>query len=369
MMAWYRIYPVVIKEIRQLMRDRMTFGMAVMIPIVQLLLFGYAINTEVRHIPVGVVDMSGSGAARIIEQAVVASQVVDIKMRYRTPQEAEAAIVRGDIRAALIFPRDLTQRIVQEEVLAQWLVDGSDTMISAALLQLRNMPLQQILYDPALQASRPSTHHFEVALFFNPTRRAAVNIVPGLVAVILTMTMILFTSIAIVRERERGNLELLITTPIKPIELMIGKIIPYIVIGLAQMALILGLGFLVFDVPINGSLVNVTLATLLFIAASLTVGLLISTVVKTQMQAMQMTIFILLPSILLSGFMFPYEAMPTVAQWIAEVLPATHFVRMIRAIVLRGAELAGLWKDILWLVMFFFFGIIAASLRFRKTLD
>lgn len=368
MLAFTRIHAIVKKEFRQLGRDRMTFGMVVMIPIIQLLLFGYAINTEVRHIPVAVVDLSHSAAARVIEQAVVASQIVVVTERYQTPKEAELAIVKGSVRAALVFPPNLASRIVQQQPLAQWLVDGSDTMVSSALLQLRNMPLDQIFIDPMLNAQK-AQQHFEVALFFNPTRRAAVNIVPGLIGTILTMTMILFTSTAIVRERERGNLELLITTPIRPIELMLGKIIPYILVGLIQMTLILALGYWVFDVPINGALHQIYAATFLFIAASLTVGLIISTIAKTQLQAMQMTIFVLLPSILLSGFMFPYEAMPNFAQWIAEALPATHFIRMVRAIILRGAEVTVLVKDALWLMAFCILGLGVASLRFKKTID
>ncbi len=363
-----RIQAIVFKEFRQLKRDRMTFGMVVMIPIIQLLLFGYAINTEVRGIPIAVVDMSHNAAARVIEQAVVATQVVEVIERYPTPQEAEKAIVNGEVRAALVFPPDLAKRIVEERALGQWLVDGSDTMVSSALLPLRSMPLSQIFIDPALDYGKSHTT-FEVALFFNPTRRAAVNIVPGLIGTILTMTMILFTSTAIVRERERGNLELLITTPIRPLELMIGKILPYIVIGLIQMTLILALGYSVFDVPIIGALHQIYMATLLFIAASLSIGLVISTIAKTQLQAMQMTVFILLPSILLSGFMFPFEAMPGAAQAIAEVLPATHFMRMIRAIVLRGAELPGLLNDAFWLMGFTVVGLMVAAARFKKTVD
>ncbi len=364
----FRIGAVTLKELKQLARDRMTFGMVVMIPLIQLLLFGYAINTEVRHIPVGLVDQSGSGAARVITQAVQATQVVDVRQSYRTPAQAEAAIVRGEVKAVLVLPRDLSQRLVQDRSLGQWLIDGSDTMISAALLQLASMPLDQVILDPKVAPPR-ATPTFDMALFFNPTRRSAVNIIPGLSAIILTMTMILFTSTAIVRERERGNLELLITTPIRPLELMIGKIVPYIFIGLTQVTIILGLGQWIFDVPVSGSLGPMYGATLLFICASLTLGLIISTLVKTQMQAMQATVFILLPSILLSGFMFPYEAMPVAAQWIAEALPATHFMRMIRAIVLRGAELQVLTGDALWLLGFSVAGLAVAALRFRKRLD
>ncbi|HAS8283417.1 ABC transporter permease [Vibrio vulnificus] len=365
MNALYRMKAIMVKEFRQLSRDRITFGMVVMIPLIQLLLFGYAINTDIRDIPVAVVDQSESTAGRILTESVKVTQVVSVTQRYATAEEAEQAIQDGIVRAALILPNDLTQRMAQGRPLGQWIVDGSDTMISAAILGLQTMPLT----DFDFQIRPKLTQTFEVALYYNPSRRSAVNIVPGLLGVILTMTMILFTSAAIVRERERGNLELLITTPVRSFELMVAKIVPYIFVGLIQVFIILGLGHVIFGVPINGSVAQILLGTLLFIAASLTLGLVISTIANTQLQAMQMTVFILLPSILLSGFMFPYEGMPVVAQWIAEVLPATHFMRMIRGIVLRGADLFDLWRDTLWMIGFTLFGLIIASTRFKKSLD
>jgi ABC-2 type transport system permease protein len=363
-----RIGAVCSKEFRQLSRDRVTFGMIVMLPLVQLLLFGYAINTVVRDIPVAVVDQSGSAAARVVTEQVRVSQVVDIVAYYQTPAEAEAAIVAGDVRAALIFPENLSQRIVSGGILGQWLVDGSDTMVSSALLALRGMPLE-------LEAGAPQgsylaqTPTFEVALFFNPERRSAVNTVPGLTAIILTMTMIMFTSIALVREWELGNMEFLITTPIHPLELMVGKLIPYIFAGLIQVGIILGFGGWVFSVPFQGDLLSLAVITLAFIGASLTLGLLISTVAHSQLQAMQMTFFVLIPSILLSGFMFPYEAMPELAQGIAEALPATHFIRLIRGVVLRGATIPELSFDVLWLIGFTVVMLTIATVRFKKQLD
>ncbi|MCG9695512.1 ABC transporter permease [Shewanella sp. Isolate11] len=359
-----RIKSITLKELRQLKRDRITFGMVVMIPLIQLLLFGYAINTDVRNVPIVVVDQSNSAAGRWIVEAIKVTQVVSIKQHYASTKEAQAAITRGEVRAALVLPPNLTEKLAHGETLGQWIVDGSDTMVAAAISQLRSMPLDQITGQ---EPSHSPT--FEVALFYNPEQRSAVNIVPGLIAVILTMTMILFTSAAIVREREKGNLELLITTPIKPLELMLGKIVPYILVGLIQMTIILSLGHYIFDVPINGAIAQLLMGTLLFIAASLTLGLIISTIAKSQLQAMQMTIFIILPTILLSGFMFPFEAMPKPAQWIAELLPATHFMRIIRAIVLRGGELADMRFDALWLVGFTLLGIFVASKRFTKRLD
>jgi len=376
-----RIFAILSKELTQLKRDRMTFGMVVMIPLIQLMLFGYAINTNVRYIPVGVVDMSNTGLSRVLVQTIEATQVVKVTGHYDNAKQGEAAIARAEVRAVLVIPQDVSQRLVRhrsvglgsppssdEETsrpIAQWVVDGSDTMIAASIKSLRNMPLAELLSKPVNR----TTPTFEVALLYNPEQRTVVNIVPGLVAVILTMTMIMFTSAAIVREREHGNLEMLITTPVRSIELMLGKIIPYIFIGGLQVAIILGLGYLVFNVPVAGGLWQLTGATLLFIMASLTLGLVISTLAKNQLQSTQMTVFILLPSILLSGFMFPYEGMPRVAQMIAEALPATHFVRMIRGVVLRDVEIVNMPYDVAWLSLFTLAGLLIASLRFRKTLD
>jgi len=364
----HRMGAVSAKEFKQLSRDRVTFGMIVMIPLIQLMLFGYAINTMVRNIPIAVVDNSGSAAARAITEQVRVTQVVDIVGYYPTAAQAEAAIVAGTIRAALVFPVNLAQRVAGGEAVGQWLVDGSDTMVSSALLSLRNMPLHLEAGAPA-GAYKAATPSFEVALFFNPERRSEVNIVPGLTAIILTMTLVLFTSAALVRERERGNLELLITTPVHPLELMVGKLVPYIFVGLVQVTIILGLGWLVFAVPFQGSLLSLAAVTLPFIAASLTLGLLFSTLAETQMQAMQMTFFVLMPSILLSGFMFPFDAMPRAAQYLAEILPATHYMRLIRGVFLRGATASQLLPDILWLLGFTAVMLTIATRRFRKSLD
>lgn len=360
-----RIGAIVIKELRQLTRDRPTFSMIVMVPLIQLLLFGFAINTNVRDLPVGVVDLSHTQTARNLIADLTATQVVRFTQTYQTPKQAEEAIRRGHVHAAMIIPADFGQRLQDQRPIAQWLIDGSDTMVSNALLALQQMPFNSG-FQPQF-SERKNT--FEIALFFNPERRSAVNIVPGLVAIVLTMTMVMFTSAALVRERERGNLELLITTPVRSSEIMIGKIVPYIFVGLIQVAIILGFGHLIFDVPVNGRLDQLVLGVFVFISASLTLGLLISTVAKTQLQAMQLTMFLLIPSILLSGFMFPYEGMPDAAQWIAEALPATHFIRMVRAIVLRGATLVDLLPDLLWLIGFTVIGVIAAARRFKKRLD
>ncbi|NVK37287.1 MAG: ABC transporter permease [Gammaproteobacteria bacterium] len=381
MTSWLRIKAIFFKELIQLKRDRMTFGMIVMIPLIQLLLFGYAINTNIRHIPAGVVDMSQTGISRLLIQTVQATQVVDVQHYFQNEEQAQAAIARADIRAVLFIPQDISQRLARhpsvglgtpastdEETtrpIAQWIVDGSDTIVAGAIKGLKGMPLVELLNKPANR----SVPTFEITLLFNPEQRTVVNIVPGLVGIILTMTMIMFTSAAIVRERERGNMEMLITTPVRPIELMLGKIIPYIFIGSIQVSIILGLGYTLFNVPVNGGLWDLAGATFLFITASLTLGLVISTIAKNQLQSMQMTVFILMPSILLSGFMFPYEGMPEAAQYIAEALPATHFMRMIRGIVAREVDLFAMSYDVYWLALFTLAGLVVASLRFMKRLD
>ncbi len=376
-----RISAVLKKELLQLRRDRMTFAMVIMIPLIQLLLFGYAINTNLRHVPVALVDQSGTELSRTLAQVVQATQVVSITEELSTPREAERAITESRVRAALIIPRDVSQRLARSpsvglglpdstdqtssRPVAHWIVDGSDTMVASAIKSLRSMPLNELLRLPPNR----QVPTFEVTLYFNPEQRSAVNIVPGLVGIILTMTMILFTSAAIVRERERGNMEMLINTPIRSIELMIGKIIPYIFLGLIQVAIILGLGHVLFDVPINGGLGVLLVVTLLFIIASLSLGLVISTLASNQLQSMQMTIFVLLPSILMSGFMFPFDGMPKPVQVIAQVLPATHFMDMIRGVVLRDASLFELRWEIFWMVGFAVMGLAAATLRFKKRLE
>jgi ABC-2 type transport system permease protein len=362
-----RLFAIMSKEIRQLRRDRLTFGMIVGIPILQITLFGFAINTDVRHLSAGVADQSATQLARFLVADAEASQVIRLTHRVTTPEALETLLRQGRISVGIWIPPDFPERLqdTDQRPAAQLLIDGSDPLILAAARQLIGLELH---YEtealPKLQGAL-----FEIRNFYNPERRSAVNIVPGLIGVILTMTMVLFTAVAIVRERERGNLELLINTPVKNIELMVGKIIPYIVIGLIQVSLIITLGVFLFHVPINGSLLDVYLAALTFIAANLTMGLVISTLAKTQFQAMQTTFFFFLPSILLSGFMFPFDGMPKTAQYIAEALPLTHFVRLIRGIMLRGANLPELWSEIGALLIFMTFMLSVAVARFRKRLD
>lgn len=360
-----RIQAIASKEVRQLLRDRITFGLIVGLPLMQIVLFGYAINTDVRHLRAGVADMAHTQLSRTLVAQTQASQVVDVLYQAASAPELEKLLNDGRISVGIYIPPDFDRRTASgNQPAAQLMVDGSDPTLLGVVQGLAAMPLQ------ARDFSQPAPAPlFEVRNYYNPERRSAVDIVPALIGVILTLTMVLFTAVAIVRERERGNLELLITTPVRTSELMAGKILPYIVIGLIQVTIVLVAGELLFSVPIRGSLLDLYLAALLFIASSLGLGLLISTMAKTQFQAMQLTVVTFLPSILLSGFMFPFEGMPRFAQWLGEFLPLTHFVRLTRGILLRGADLGGLLPDVWPLLVFFALTMALAILKFRKRLD
>jgi ABC-2 type transport system permease protein len=362
MKSLQRIFAIVAKELRQLSRDRLTFGMIVGIPAMQLLLFGYAINMDVRHLSAGVADLSNTAASRQVIMDMAQTQVIDINHQAADVQELESLMRQGKIVVGIYIPPDYERRLQQAERSAmQLLVDGSDTVVQGAVLGIANPGRTSPFND------RPPV--MEIRNYYNPERRSPVNTVPGLIGVILTMTMTMFTAVAIVRERERGNLELLITTPVRSSELMLAKILPYVFIGLIQVTLVLVLGVLLFDIPLRGELIDVYQVCLLFIIANLALGLVFSTVAQTQFQAMQMTFFVLLPSILLSGFIFPFDGMPRAAQWIAEVLPMTHFMRLIRGVVLRGASLAELSSELVILGVFTLVAMTIAVLRFNKRLD
>ena len=355
------ILAVMFKELRQMRRDRLTLGMMIGIPTLQLILFGFAINPDVRNLPAAVADQAHTAGSRALVEDMFASGVVRRIETVRTAQDLEVLMREGRISIGVVVPHDFERRRIEGREAVQVIVDGSDTSVQATARQLAAMPLDG---GSGLKAAPIS-----VLPLYNPERRSAVNIVPSLIGVILTMTMVMFTAMAIVRERERGNLELLITTPVSSAELMIGKVLPYVGVGLVQTTVVLLLGIGVFDVPVRGSLIDVYGAAMLLIVANLALGLLISTKAQTQFQSMQMAFFLFLPSILLSGFMFPFDGMPVAAQWIAEVLPLTHFVRLIRGVMLRGADLHDLWPDALALVGFAVAMMSLAILRFRKRLD
>jgi len=360
-----RILAVTLKELRQLSRDRLSFGMIVGIPLMQMLLFGYAINFDVRGIRTAVVDEADTSYSRALVAELGATGVVRFLAPSASVDELRRRLNAGEISVGVYIPADFERRRLQtDRASVQLLVDGSEPLIDTVARGLAAVPLPQ---RPGAVA--PRTSPFEIRTEYNPERRTAVQIVPALIGVILNMTMVIFTAAAIVRERERGNLELLITTPIRSGELMAGKLLPYVLIGLIQTTLVLVVGAWIFDVPVNGGLLHLYAAAGLFIAATLTLGLLISTVTKTQFQAFQLAFFTMLPSILLSGFMFPFDGMPKPAQWIAQVLPLTHFVEMIRGIVLRGAPITDLGTQAAKLAVFLTVALVIATLRFRKRLD
>jgi ABC-2 type transport system permease protein len=375
-MSLRRLMAIVVKELRQLRRDRVTLAMILGIPVMQLVLFGYAINLNLRGLPTAIADESGTSASRALVMDMLATGVIKPVATARTPQDLMALLQRGSISIGIEIPPDFERRRIEGREAVQVLVDGSDTVVQSAAVQLAQTPLDssaaadaQASAQRRLGPDQIVVNPINVVAFYNPERRSAVNIVPGLIGVILTMTMVLFTGVAIVRERERGNMELLIATPLTRSELMIGKVLPYAAIGLLQTTVVLLLGTWLFHVPIRGSVLDVYIAAILLIVANLTLGLLISTKAQSQFQAMQMTFFVFLPSILLSGFMFPYAGMPIVIQWLAEVLPLTHFLRIIRGVMLRGADLLSLWPDVLALVVFTAVMMTTAILRFRKRLD
>lgn len=371
-MSLRRLWAIVLKELRQMRRDRITLAMIVGIPVMQLVLFGYAINLNLRHLETGIADQANSAASRALLMDMVATGVITPTLRVDTPDSLMHALREGRISVGVVIPPDFERRRFEGREAVQVLVDGSDTVVQSAAVQLAQVPLQsqpQRNDRPLRQGAVASAGQISVVAFYNPQRRSAINIVPGLIGIILTMTMVMFTAVAIVRERERGNMELLIATPLTRSELMIGKVLPYAVIGLIQTTLVLLLGMWLFDVPVRGSVLDVYLVAMLLITANLSLGLLISTKAQSQFQAMQMTMFVFLPSILLSGFMFPFAGMPRPVQWLAEVLPLTHFLRLVRGIMLRGARWWELWPEVLALLAFIAVMMTLAILRFRKRLD
>ena len=363
-MSLRRLGSIVIKELRQLRRDRLTFAMIIGIPTMQLILFGYAINLDVRNLETAVLDQANTARSRELVAGMAATGVIHVGRSVSSTQEIEALLRSGEISAALVLPPDFETRMERRDrPPVQIIVDGSEQVIQAAARQLAAFPVHG---DPGWTSA---TSAVEVVNFYNPERRAAVNTVPGLVGMILTMTMVLFTAIALVRERERGNLEMLIATPVSPWELTVGKIVPFIGIGLVQTTVLLVLGDVLFDVPLRGSLLDLYLAALVFITANLTLGIFISTLTRTQFQAMQMSFFTFLPQILLSGFMFPYEGMPRAAQWLAEILPMTHFIRLIRGIMIRASRLSDMPMEILALVLIASVLLVVSTRRIHKRLD
>ena len=361
------------KELIQLRRDRLTLAMVAALPVMQLLLFGYAINTDVRHIPMVVFDEDASADSRDLVRSLVATGFYDLVGAAADYGDIEHALRSARARAALVIPtRYASDLRLGHPTRVQLIVDGSDpqtvasaTDAASGLVAARAAELTVARLPGADRGPAPALS-LEPETWYNPELRTAVFVVPGLIGVILTMTMIMLTAMAIARERERGTLEQLIVSPIGRVELMIGKILPYVAIGYLQMTIVLIIGATVFRTPFAGSAALLYVLALLFIAANLALGLVFSTFAQTQQQAMQMSFFFLLPNILLSGFMFPYDAMPRVAQVLAQGLPLTHFLRIVRGIALRGAGFADLTGELVWLAAILVVLVAIAALRFQK---
>lgn len=370
-----RWWGIVVKEFIQLRRDRLTFGMIVGIPVMQVLLFGFAINNDPRHLPTAVLPLDQSTWSRSIVAGLRNTGYFEIVAVTRSARELDAMLTRGDVQFAVTIPEDFSRRLVRGERPALLVeADATDPAATGgALAALDTMVETVVARDAAgvLMPRAPPAGLVELRLHrrYNPEGITQYNIVPGLLGVILTMTMVLMTSLALTRERERGTWENLIATPALPIEVMTGKIVPYIAIGFVQVLLVLGAARWVFGIPMHGSLVVLFGVVLLFIAANLVLGITFSSIARNQLQAMQMTFFFFLPSILLSGFMFPFRGMPDWAQWLGSLLPLTHFLALVRGILLKGSAWGELWPQV-WPIAVFMGVVIAVGLRFyRRTLD
>jgi ABC-2 type transport system permease protein len=362
-----RIKAVLAKEFIQMRRDRLTFAMMVGIPMVQLLLFGYAINTDPRHLPT-LVEMGDNGpATRAVVQAMQNSGYFEIQ-GSASPAEADAALGTGKAVFVLSVPPNFERDIARGDTPQLMLdVDASDPVAAGAGAGAIPGIVRQALKP--FDATDPPAVETVVHRRFNPAGRTAVNIVPGLLGIILTMTMVLMTSVAITRETERGTLETLLTSPAQPLEVMLGKITPYIFVGFVQVVVMLTGARFLFDVPFAGNPFAFASAVSLFILVNLSIGFFFSTIARTQMQAMQMTFFMFLPSILLSGFMFPFYGMPDWARVIGSILPTTHFIRAVRGVMLKEAGFAEVWSNLLPLGIILLVVASLALLRYRRTLD
>ena len=370
-----RIYAAFVKELIQLRRDRITFATMIFIPLVQLLLFGYAINTNPKRLPTAVLVQDDSAFTRSFLAAMQMTDYFEIRRAAASEAELDRLILSGEAQFGVQIPAHFGRDLMRGERPAILVVaDATDPAATvgavAALEGLSGRAFDRDLLGPAASlAPRPPPYELRIHRRYNPTGETRLNIVPGLMGTILTLTMLIFTALSVTREIERGTMESLLAMPIRPVEIMLGKITPYLVVGGLQMTLILVAAHLLFAVPVVGSLGLLVALTLLFILANLSVGYTFSTIARNQLQAMQMSFFFFLPNILLSGFMFPFRGMPGWAQVVGEVLPLTHYLRIVRGIMLKGAELTDLRNDVLALAAFTLFAMAVAVARFRQTLD
>jgi ABC-2 type transport system permease protein len=377
--SFSRWFAIIVKEFIQLKRDRLTFGMVVGIPVIQLVLFGYVINADPKHLPAAVLSADSSPYARSVVRTLENSGYFEVVRVLRSEAEGEELLRLGKVQFVVTIPADFSRRIVRGEsgpllVEADATDPGATSNALAALSLLAGNALARDLKGALGDAAQPPVQppvriDLRVHRRYNPEGITAYNIVPGLLGTILTMTLVLMTGLAVTRERERGTFENLLATPALPIEVMSGKVVPYILIGLIQVTLIYLFGRWLFEVPMHGSIVVLYLAMLLFIVANLVLGITFSTIARNQLQAMQMMIFYFMPSILLSGFMFPYRGMPEWAQWLGNVLPLTHFLILIRGIMLKGTGLADGWPQIWPILLFTAVVMLVGMARYRRTLD
>ena len=370
-----RFWAVLVKEFVQMRRDRLTFAMMIGVPIMQLILFGFAINSDPKALPTAVLAADNSIYARTLVRAIENTGYFHVVREVTSESEVERALARGSVQFAVTIPENFARKLERGErpvLLVE--ADASDPAATsnalAALLALNQTALtrdlQGVLGD--LQSQAPP-FELRVQRRYNPEGITQYNVVPGLIGVVLTMTMVMMTSLAVTREYERGTMENLLATPLRPIEVMVGKIVPYIIVGYVQVSVILIAAKLLFEVPILGSLALLSLLLILFIAANLAIGYTFSTLAKSQMQAMQMTFFFFLPSMLLSGFMFPFRGMLQWAQWLGEVFPLTHFLRIVRGILLKGNGMAEIYPSVWPIALFMVLAGAVALYRYRETLD
>ncbi len=368
---WRRCYAMVVKEFIQLRRDRVSFAMIVMIPIMQLLLFGYAINTTPRHLPTAVLLQEDTDLGRSILKALENTAYFQFVREVHDVGEFDNLLLSGKVLFGVEIPRGFERAVRRGDHPALLVAaDATDPIAASSALSALSVITQTAL-EHDLFAGDPPSLPFEIRAHarYNPAASSRLNIVPGLVGTILTMTMLIFTALSVTREIERGTMESLLSMPIKPVEVMFGKIIPYVLVGFIQATLILGIGVLLFGVPVFGSLTLLAIMSTLFITTNLSIGYTFSTLAQNQLQAMQLSIMFFLPSILLSGFMFPFLGMPVWAQYVGEGLPLTHYLRIVRAIMLKGSTLQNIQYDALVLIGLMLFAMTVAVTRFRRTLD
>lgn len=370
-----RFRAVLVKEFIQMRRDRLTFAMMIVLPIVQLMLFGFAINSDPRNLPT-LIEMGDNGP---ITRAVIAgmqnSTYFDFKGPIGGAAAGEEALRRGDTNFVVVIPQNFERDVVRGlQPIILVAADASDPSAAggavAALGSILQVAIEQTLTGPL--ASKPLTpppFSAIVHLEYNPEGKTSTNIVPGLLAIILSMTMVMITAVAIVKETERGTMEMLIATPVRPLEVMLGKILPYVFVGYVQTTVFLIAARLVFAVPFDGSFLAFFIGFNLFVVVNLALGFLISTAARNQMQAMQLSFFTILPSILLSGFLFPFAGMPGWAQFIGEGVPATHFLRVVRKVMLKGGDVSDVLPQIWALAIILVVISVVAMLRYRQTLD